>query len=97
MTCMDTQNRITITSNIREVCNINFEQEVRIYLYEKNNCSYLLLSNSKDLKYPCFGILHFDHRYRFFLSKELRRYLGIQPKEKFLIYSLCGNLLLKRL
>lgn len=94
---MDTQNRITITSNIRDICNVDFEQEVRIYLYEKENCSYLLLSNKSNLKYPCFGKLHFDHRYRFFLPKELRRYIGIQQNEKFLVYSFCGNLLLKRL
>lgn len=97
MTYMDKQNRIAITQNIREVCNVDFEKEVRIFLYERNGIKHLLLSNDINLNLPCFGIVRFDSKFRFFIPKELRYYVNITSDSKFLVYSLSSHLLLKML
>lgn len=97
MTYLDKQNRLVITQNIREVCDVDFEKEVRIFLYERNDKKYLLLSNDINLKLPCFGIVHFDTKFRFFVPKELRRYLNLTTTSPLLVYSLNNHLLLKLL
>ena len=97
MTYMDKQNRIAITQNIREICNVDFEKEVRLFLYERKGIKHLLLSNDKNLSLPCFGVVNFDAKFRFFLPKELRRYLNISSDCKFLVFSLNSHLLLKML
>lgn len=92
---MDKQNRIGIPNNIRTVTNFNFQNEVRIYLVLESND--LILSNDKTLNLPCFGIVQFDNKYRFYLPKELRLYLGITSESQLLIYTRASNITIKKI
>lgn len=95
MTSMDKQNRLTITENIRGIINLDFDKEIRIYLDFANNNT-ILLSNDKELDLPCFGIVGFDPKHRFFIPKEIRQYLEITHETKLLVYSKKGNLVIQK-
>ncbi|MBR6614212.1 MAG: hypothetical protein IKK84_05550 [Clostridia bacterium] len=95
MTAMDKQNRLCITENIRAVVNLNFEEEIRIYLNIADDKT-ILLSNDKELDLPCFGVVGFDKKYRFFIPKEIREYLNLTYESKLLVYSRKGNLVIHK-
>jgi len=97
MVQLDKQFRLTIPQDIREVVNLNFNEEIRIYSKLKNDIHYLILSNDKELNYACFGIAKFDQKSRFYISKELRNYLNASTETNFLVFSLKGELLIKML
>lgn len=96
MTAMDKQNRLTITENIRDIVNLDFTKEIRIYLNITGG-NLIILSNNTELDYPCFGIANFDAKYRFFLPKELRKLLRLTHESKLLVYSKRGTLVIHRL
>ena len=97
MTSMDKQNRISITENIRKIIQLDFSKEIRLYIRHKQGTPFIILSNDANLELPCFGIIHIDPKFRFFLPKEVRTYMEITPQSKLLIYSFQGELTIKKL
>ena len=94
MTAMDKQNRLTVTENIRDIVNLDFSKEIRIYLNLADNT--ILLSNDIELDFPCFGIVNFDKKFRFFLPKDVREYLQLTFENQLLVYSKKGNLVIQK-
>jgi len=92
MICLDTQNRIAVSQAIREVSELDFSKEIRMYIKLKDNKPFLILSNALDLDLPCFGKAHVDDKCRITLPKELRKYMNITVKTNLLIYTLKGEL-----
>ena len=95
MTAMDKQHRLTITENIRDIVNLDFTKEIRIYLNIADGNT-ILLSNDKELDFPCFGVVGFDDKHRFFIPKEIREYLEITHESKLLVYSKKGTLVIHK-
>ena len=95
MTTMDKQNRLCVTENIRNIVNLDFSKEIRIYLNIADGNT-LLLSNDKELDLPCFGGVNFDQKFRFFVPKDVRAYLELTDANKLLIYSKKGNLVIQK-
>lgn len=83
---MDKQGRVSIPENIRKVSHLDPQKETRIYL----DNTFIVLSNELNLSLPCFGIVNFDAKFRFFIPSELRKHLNITPEREILIYSLNG-------
>lgn len=97
MISVDTQNRIAIPQAIREVAEIDFNKEIRLYIKREDNRILLLLSNETNLDFPCFGKARIGDHFKFTFTKEIRKYMDITADSNLLIYSLKGVLTIEKL
>lgn len=95
MKTLDKSNRINIPKSIIDICNIDLNTNVILYLYTEYKPNALLLSNDTELKFPCFGEVNFDENKRFFLPKSIRSLFNITQKNEILIYSLNHQLIIE--
>ena len=92
---LDKENRVNLPKSVIEICDIDFTTDVMLYLYTDYKPNALLLSNDKELALPCFGVVNFDDKKRFYLLKELRAYFKVKPKNELLIYCLNKRLIIE--
>lgn len=97
MITLDSQNRLAVNENLRKISNLDFQKEVRIFLQTKNNTSYMILSNERDLELPCFGIVNFNNKFRFTVPKDLRMHLNLTQETTLLMYCMQGNLIIQKM
>lgn len=97
MTTLDTQGRITLSADVRNVADLNFQEEIRIFLKTKGNKNFLILSNNVESNLPCFGKVSFDDKFRFCVPKDLRKFLDLDSKTPLLVYTIKGQLTIQKL
>lgn len=78
MAKLDKQNRLHIPKNLLEITTTDFSKEVRVYFRVKE----IFLDNpsTKNRRECCLGVVTVDSKGRFFASKLIRDFLGIDSK-----------------